>query len=181
MACGQFMNLCRPPSAAMRSAPGRSMRWYVLASTMSAPLARRASEVMPFTVACVPTGMNAGVATMPWAVVISPHRAAPSRARRRKEKRSSISSSHRHARPRSPACADCVNLSALPGIHVLYRGQDVDGRAKPGHDDQSRSFFEEQAGIAVGIKSIIALDRMRVSTLHDIEPTKCGNQHEQGR
>ncbi len=23
---GQFMNLCRPPSAAMRSAPGRSIR-----------------------------------------------------------------------------------------------------------------------------------------------------------
>ncbi len=24
--CGQFMNLCSPPSAAMRSAPGRSIR-----------------------------------------------------------------------------------------------------------------------------------------------------------
>ena len=24
--CGQFMNVCRPPSAAMRSAPGRSIR-----------------------------------------------------------------------------------------------------------------------------------------------------------
>ena len=24
--CGQFMNVCRPPSAAIRSAPGRSIR-----------------------------------------------------------------------------------------------------------------------------------------------------------
>ena len=24
--CGQFMNVCRPPSVAMRSAPGRSIR-----------------------------------------------------------------------------------------------------------------------------------------------------------
>jgi hypothetical protein len=32
-------------------------------------------------------------------------------------------------------CADCVNLSAVPGIHVfLYSLKDVDGRDKPGHD-----------------------------------------------
>ena len=44
---------------------------------------------------------------------------------------------HRHARQRSQACADCVNLSAMPGIHVFLRlrKQDVDGRDKPGHDD----------------------------------------------
>jgi hypothetical protein len=41
-----------------------------------------------------------------------------------------------HARPRSQACADCVNLSALPGIHVFSWSEikDVDGRDKPGHD-----------------------------------------------
>src|ERR1700716_2970551 len=33
--------------------------------------------------------------------------------------------------------ADCVNLSAMPGIRVLTdpRGKRVDGRAKPGHDE----------------------------------------------
>jgi len=35
-------------------------------------------------------------------------------------------------------CADCVNLSAIPGIHVLQRinKEDVDGRVKPGHDER---------------------------------------------
>jgi hypothetical protein len=34
-------------------------------------------------------------------------------------------------------CADCVNLSAIPGIHVflLFKRQDVDGRNKSGHDE----------------------------------------------
>ena len=38
----------------------------------------------------------------------------------------------------SQACADCVNLSALPGIHVfcLNGKKDVDGRDKPGHDEE---------------------------------------------
>ena len=43
--------------------------------------------VHALTAACVPTGMNAGVRTTPCAVAISPVRAAPSVARRRKEKR----------------------------------------------------------------------------------------------
>ena len=47
------------------------------------PLARTASDGSSFTVACVPTGMNAGVATSPCGVAISPRRAAPSVARRR--------------------------------------------------------------------------------------------------
>jgi hypothetical protein len=37
----------------------------------------------------------------------------------------------------SQACADCVNLSAMPGIHVFARQllkKDVDGRDEPGHD-----------------------------------------------
>src|ERR1700682_6517978 len=35
----------------------------------------------------------------------------------------------------SRPCADCVNLSAMPGIHVLlHHVEDVDGRDKPGHD-----------------------------------------------
>jgi hypothetical protein len=37
--------------------------------------------------------------------------------------------------------ADCVYLSAMPGIHVwLHSGKkDVDGRDKPGHDEEIRS------------------------------------------
>ncbi len=57
-----------------------------IASRMSAPDARTASGSMPFTVAWVPIGMNAGVRTTPCGVAISPTRAAPSVARRRKEK-----------------------------------------------------------------------------------------------
>src|SRR5258708_1697467 len=50
---------------------------------MSAPAARTVSGASPFTVPCVPTGMNAGVATVPCGVISSPQRAAPSVASRR--------------------------------------------------------------------------------------------------
>ena len=43
-----------------------------------------------------------------------------------------VAADHRHARQGSQAYADCVNLSALPGIHVFAATQDVDGRDKPG-------------------------------------------------
>ena len=52
---------------------------------MSAPVARTVSGASPLTVACVPTGMKAGVRTGPCGVVISPQRAAPSVATSRKE------------------------------------------------------------------------------------------------
>jgi hypothetical protein len=42
------------------------------------------------TVACVPTGKKAGVATSPCGVDISPWRAAPSVASKRKEKAAGI-------------------------------------------------------------------------------------------
>ena len=42
---------------------------------------RTSAVVTPFTVACVPTGMKAGVRTTPCGVVISPTRAAPSVAK----------------------------------------------------------------------------------------------------
>ena len=45
---------------------------------------------MPLTVACVPTGMKAGVATAPCGVPISPRRAAPSVAMSSKEKTSAM-------------------------------------------------------------------------------------------
>src|SRR5215475_14467797 len=53
---------------------------------MSAPVARTVSGASAFTVAWVPTGMKAGVATGPCGVMISPQRAAPSVAIRRKER-----------------------------------------------------------------------------------------------
>ena len=55
---------------------------------MSAPLAFTSSGNMAFTVAPVPTGMKAGVRTIPRGVVIVPVRAAPSRAFTVKAKRS---------------------------------------------------------------------------------------------
>jgi hypothetical protein len=41
----------------------------------------------------------------------------------------------------SPPCADYVDLSALPGIHVFTtdKKKDVDGRDEPGHDEQECS------------------------------------------
>src|SRR3989442_1622549 len=57
---------------------------------MSAPVARTASGAKPLTVAWVPTGIKAGVATTPCGVTISPRRAVPSTKRRRKEKGSGI-------------------------------------------------------------------------------------------
>ena len=49
----------------MTSSPGRKWRWYVLPSRMVVPSARSSSGSTVFTVAFVPTGMNAGVATSP--------------------------------------------------------------------------------------------------------------------
>ena len=66
---GQFMNLCRPPSAATRSAPGFSIRWKVLPSTISAPVSATDCGIIAFTVPAVPTGMKVGVSTVPCAVV----------------------------------------------------------------------------------------------------------------
>src|SRR5215813_6268163 len=53
---------------------------------MSAPVAGTVPGASAFTVACVPTGMKAGVATGPCGVMISPQRAVPSVASRRKER-----------------------------------------------------------------------------------------------
>ena len=69
-----------------------------------APVARTASGASPFTVACVPTGMKAGVATAPCGVMISPRRAPPCVARRRKEKGSGSA---------APGVASAFALSAM--------------------------------------------------------------------
>ena len=65
---GQFMNLCSPPSAATRSAPGRSIRWKVLPSTISAPVSATDCGSIALIVPAVPSGMKAGVSTVPCAV-----------------------------------------------------------------------------------------------------------------
>ncbi len=72
----QDMNACNPPSSRTTAAPGRSARWYVLASSIRLPASRRWSGVTPLTVPRVPTGMNAGVSTRPWGVHRTPARAA---------------------------------------------------------------------------------------------------------
>ncbi len=72
----QPMKRCRPPIRRTVSTPGRSERWYVFANRMSAPAAVRSSGASVFTDPTVPTGMNAGVSTSPWAVRILPARAA---------------------------------------------------------------------------------------------------------
>src|SRR5688500_795273 len=56
---------------------------------MSAPVARTASGFIAFTVAAVPTGMNAGVRISPRRSAIRPVRAFPSRASMEKAKRGS--------------------------------------------------------------------------------------------
>src|ERR1700761_3196569 len=61
---------------------------------MSAPAARTSSWCTPLIAPWVPTGMKAGVRTIPCAVAISPVRAAPSVARRLKENRPDIVSGH---------------------------------------------------------------------------------------
>jgi len=65
-------------SAATRLAPGWSIRWEVLPSTISAPASRTSRQCMPFMAPAVPTGMNAGVRTTPCGVVSFPVRASPS-------------------------------------------------------------------------------------------------------
>src|SRR3954470_11086411 len=57
---------------------------------MSAPAARTWSMYIAFTVPPVPTGMNAGVRTMPRGIAISPRLACPSEAISRKENASAI-------------------------------------------------------------------------------------------
>src|SRR5207253_1797010 len=74
------MNRWRPPSSAITSSPGRKWRWYVLPSRISPPSARSSSGSTIFTVAFVPTGMNAGVRSSPCAVRSTPARASPSLA-----------------------------------------------------------------------------------------------------
>src|SRR5450631_2104183 len=64
----------------MTSSPGRRYRRKVLPSTISAPMASRSSGVIALTVPYVPTGMNAGVSTVPRPNSSRPRRAAPSRA-----------------------------------------------------------------------------------------------------
>src|SRR5882757_8590948 len=48
-----------------------------------------------------------------------------------------VRSALRSSCPAIAICTDCVNLSVLPGIHVLRSTtkQDVDARDQPGHDD----------------------------------------------
>src|SRR5581483_5234562 len=84
----QAMNRCRPPSAAIRSAPGDSMRWNVFPRTMQNPSPATSTAVSDRTLPRVASGMNAGVSTTPDGVWSRPVRAAPSRSTISKRRRS---------------------------------------------------------------------------------------------
>ena len=105
-------NACTPPSSSTSSSPGRKWRWYVFASTTSAPSARTSSGWSDLTVPFVPTGMNAGVRISPRDVASTPARAVPSFASTRQltarpsRRRTSRSGTARRSRPgRSRASA----------------------------------------------------------------------------
>ena len=72
------MKRCRPPRASTTPAPGLSIRWNVLATMIRAPSPSSSSGVIAFTVAWVPTGMNAGSSTAPRANDARARRASPS-------------------------------------------------------------------------------------------------------
>src|SRR3990170_6056985 len=71
-------NACSPPTLSMTPSPGRKWRWYAFPRITCAPSARTSSGWSDFTVAFVPTGMNAGVRISPCLVTRTPARAAPS-------------------------------------------------------------------------------------------------------
>src|SRR5271170_2376832 len=75
IARGHAMNLCSPPIWRINSCPGRRYKWYVFESRICTPRFSRSCCVWPFTVAAVPTGMNAGVSITPCGVVSRPRRA----------------------------------------------------------------------------------------------------------
>jgi hypothetical protein len=72
MGLSQFMNLCRPPAFLIISVPGLRYKWYAFDSSIWTPQPFNSSLERVFTVACVPTGMNAGVSNSPWEVFTLP-------------------------------------------------------------------------------------------------------------
>ena len=106
IARSQPMNRCRPPSAAMRSAPGDSIRWNVLPSTIWKPSPATSAAVSDRTLPLVASGMNAGVSTTPEDVWSRPVRAAPSRAVISKRRRSGSDLTGRSLRTGSGAPAN---------------------------------------------------------------------------
>ena len=142
------MNLCRPPWAATRSAPGRSIRWKVLPSTISAPVSATDCGSMAFTVPPVPSGMKAGVSTVPCAVPMRPRRAVPSVPSNSKERliastnnnrrrnRSGIARARRaHRRPScapGPAKAATSMKSVERGRWKLVSSRSTARKRKPG-------------------------------------------------
>src|ERR1700720_4661718 len=114
---------------------------------MSVPPARTSAGRMPLTVAWVPTGMNAGVRTMPCGVASSPQRAAPSVAMRRKKLLSDMRGPEQQTRItvgiEAIVRSDRVGVDALHGVEP---GESCDqheqGRARQvevGHQDVDRT------------------------------------------
>src|SRR5229473_6845372 len=178
---------------------------------ISAPVAATSSGRIAFTVAAVPTGMKAGVSTIPCAVCIRPRRAAPSRARRVKEK-SLICAARAplplraqpgrplYGRPREGSIAersnglwegrakregegaDCVRRKTPPHPDPLPQGER--GRAAwvvRAAHDSSRSLRMEQASVTVAEEAISGRDGVRVGRLHALQAGEGGDQHEERR
>ena len=61
----QLINLWSPPKFLIKLSPGLSIRWKVFPRIISEPVSFKSSTVKPFTVAFVPTGINAGVLILP--------------------------------------------------------------------------------------------------------------------
>src|SRR3989337_514023 len=81
---------------------------------MSAPAAATSSGNMALTVAPVPTGMKAGVRTIPRGIVIVPVRALPSRALPEKE----IRSANRRSFHLSPGGEGVLSRAKQAGIAI---------------------------------------------------------------
>src|SRR3954453_4989594 len=88
---------------------------------MSAPRARTAAACTPLIVACVPTGMKAGVRTVPCAELISPRRAAPSVAISVKPKSCAIRGLMVSGREAYHGIRRRKALRLYPGDCFLYR------------------------------------------------------------
>src|SRR5689334_13549767 len=121
---------------------------------ISAPAARTAAACTPFTVACVPTGMNAGVRTGPCAVVSSPRRAGPSVAMSVKPKSCAIRGLRMSGREAYHENQRCKALR-LQARNRLLDGLAV-GRHHPGALQDVEALFRREPA-----DRLLDLDRLR--------------------